>query len=75
MYKNIYVELAKKGWKKKMLSGQTGIAYNTLLSKLAGSYPFTLDECFLIKDALDPNLTIEYLFKESEWGGELNYDW
>ena len=69
MYKNIDVELAKKGWKKKMLSGQTGIAYNTLLSKLAGSYPFTLDECFLIKDALDPNLTIEYLFKESEWGG------
>lgn len=66
MYKNIDVELAKKGWNKKMLSSKTGIAYNTLLSKLAGSYPFTLDECFLVKDVLDRNLTIEYLFKETE---------
>ena len=64
MYKNIEVELARKGWTKKMLSEKTKIAYNTLLSKLSRQYPFTLDECFTIKDALDPSLTIEYLFKE-----------
>jgi hypothetical protein len=64
MYKNIDVELARLGWNKKRLSLQTGIAYNTLLAKLAGSYPFTLDECFLIKDVLNPELTVEYLFEE-----------
>ena len=65
MYKNIEVELARKGWNKKMLSQKTKIAYNTLLSKLGGTYPFTLDECFLIKDALNASLTIEYLFRKS----------
>lgn len=71
MYTNIDVELAKAGWNKKMLSLQTGIAYNTLLAKLAGSYPFTLDECFLIKEALNPALTIEYLFEEKRYSNKI----
>lgn len=70
MYKNIEIELARKGWNKKTLSENTKIGYNTLLSKLSRQYPFTLDECFLIKDALNPTLTIEYLFKESDTESE-----
>lgn len=63
MYEAIEIELLKKRWSKKTLSAKTGIKYSTLLGKFSGKFPFSLDESFRIKKALNSSNSIEKLFK------------
>lgn len=65
MYVQVDIELAAARMNRKELSEKTGIAYNTLLMKLSGKSPITLDESFIIKKALGTKIPIEKLFDKS----------
>ena len=62
MYREVNVELARKGMTKKGLAQKIGMRYQTLLGKLSGKYPITYDECLEIKKGLESDLTLEELF-------------
>lgn len=66
MYVQVDIELAAARMNRKELAERSGIAYNTLLSKLSGKYPMTLDECFAIKKALGSKKSLEKLFERTE---------
>ena len=65
MYLQVDIELTASRMSRKDLAGKIGMSYNTLLQKLAGKFPITLDEAFAIKKALGSKKPIEKLF-ESE---------
>lgn len=65
MYKELDVELTRKGMTRKDLSEKTGIRYQTLNSKLRKEYPLTFDECLKIKAALQSDMPLEKLFSAS----------
>lgn len=52
MYKNLNVELARLGWNIIRLSEETGIKYQTLVTKMKGNSEFKFDECLAIKKAM-----------------------
>lgn len=64
MYRVLESRLAYLGINKKTMAEETGINYNTLLSKLSGKSKITLDEAIKIKDYLNESLSIEELFKD-----------
>ncbi len=66
MYKQIEAGLILSGISKKELAQKLGIAYNTLLIKLKGESPFTLDEAFKIRDCLNKSMPIDEMFKRSQ---------
>ena len=65
MYLNIKAELARQNLSVVDLSYKTGIRYQTLVDKLNGKYPMTLDEAKNIKVALGVDLSMEELFARS----------
>lgn len=65
MFRQINVELAKKGWNKKELADKISMNYSTFIGKMNGKYPFTLDECFSVKHALGSTLSLDQLFERS----------
>lgn len=65
MYSNVKAELARKNLSLVDLSNMTGIRYNTLVLKINGHYPLTLDEAKKIKEALKVDLTIDELFERT----------
>ena len=65
MYLNIKAELARQNLSVVDLSHMTGIRYQTLIEKLNGKYPVTLDEALNIKAALGVDLSMEELFARS----------
>ena len=62
MYLNVKAELARQNLSVVDLSNKTGIRYQTLVEKLNGKYPMTLDEAKNIKTALGVDLSMEELF-------------
>ena len=62
MYLNVKAELARQNLSVVDLSNKTGIRYQTLVEKLNGKYPLTLDEAKKIKTALGVDLSMEELF-------------
>ena len=58
MYPNLNAELARRGWNKKVLSEKLDARYATIIDKLNGKYPLTLNECKEIKDKLDMKLSM-----------------
>lgn len=62
MYPNLNAELARRGWSKKVLSEKLGTRYATVVDKLNGKYPLTLNECKAIQEALKTDITIDELF-------------
>lgn len=62
MYKELDIEILRKGMTKKMLAKKANIRYQTLIAKLKGKYPITFDECLKIKEALNSDLPLEILF-------------
>lgn len=62
MYLNVKAELARQNLSVVDLSKKTGIRYQTLVEKLNGKYPLTLDEAKEIKTALGVDLSMEELF-------------
>ena len=65
MYLNVKAELARQNLSVVDLSNKTGIRYQTLVEKLNGKYPMTLDEAKKIKAALGVDLSMEELFARS----------
>ena len=65
MYLNVKAELARQNLSVVDLSYKTGIRYQTLVEKLNGKYPMTLDEAKNIKVALGVDLSMEELFARS----------
>lgn len=66
MYGNLKAEMARKNVTALTLSEKTGIRYQTLTAKIAGSSQFTIKEARAIRDALNPDLTIDELFDDEE---------
>lgn len=62
MYSNVKAELARRNLTVVDLSNMTGIRYQTLVDKINGKYPLTLDEAKKIKAALNVDIAIEELF-------------
>ena len=62
MYLNVKAELARQNLSVVDLSNKTGIRYQTLVEKLNGKYPMTLDEAKNTKAALGVDLSMEELF-------------
>ena len=62
MYLNVKAELARQNLSVVDLSNKTGIRYQTLVEKLNGKYPMTLDEAKNIKTALGVDISMEELF-------------
>ena len=58
MYLNVKAELARQNLSVVDLSNKTGIRYQTLVEKLNGKYPLTLDEAKNIKAALGTALLL-----------------
>lgn len=67
MYPNLNAELARRGWTKKVLSEKLDVRYATIVDKLNGKYPLTLNECKEIKDKLDTKMSIDELFLQNEY--------
>lgn len=63
MYANVKAELARRNLSIVDLSEKTGIRYQTLVDKINGKFPLTLEEAKKIKDALDVSLSLEELFE------------
>lgn len=65
MYSNVKAELARKSLTVVDLSNKTGIRYQTLVDKINGKYPVTLDEAKMIKSALEVDVPLEELFEQN----------
>jgi lambda repressor-like predicted transcriptional regulator len=65
MYSNVKAELARRNLTLVDLSNRTGIRYQTLVDKINGKYPLTLDEAKRIKDALGVEISIDELFERA----------
>ena len=70
MYLNVKAELARQNLSVVDLSNKTGIRYQTLVEKLNGKYPMTLDEAKKIKAALGVDISMEELFARKETNNE-----
>ena len=65
MYLNVKAELARRDMSLVDLSNKTGIKYMSLIRKINGKYPLTLDEAKLIKKSLEVDVPLEELFEVS----------
>ena len=63
MYLNVKAELARRDMSLVDLSNMTGIKYMSLIRKINGKYPLTLDEAKLIKKSLEVDVPLEELFE------------
>lgn len=63
-FKNLLAELARAGLSQKQLATGTSISPETLSKKIRGKSEFTLGECKRIRDYINPDLKLEYLFQE-----------
>ena len=61
MYENLKIEMVKKGITNAQLASLLGIHANSVANKIAHG-PFSIEDAFLIKNILFPDLDIAYLF-------------
>ena len=66
MYHNLDAEMARAKITRNMLAKQIGRTPTTLSLKLNGKAPLTLAECIEIKNAVNPDCTVDYLFATEE---------
>lgn len=65
MYSNVKAELARKNMTMVNLSNSTGIRYQTLVDKVNGKFPITVEEAKKIKSALAVDIPLDELFEQS----------
>ena len=65
-YKNLKVEMARAGLNQRMLAEKAGMKKDTLSRKLTGGSEFLLPECLKIRNFLNPELKLEYLFADGD---------
>lgn len=64
MYLNLEAEIARRKLTAPEIADAAGMKEWAFSGKRNGKTEFTLSECKRIRDALNPELTIEYLFEE-----------
>lgn len=75
MYKNLKIEMLRRDLSVKELSKKMFDDFNiqcspsALYSKIRGDYEFTLEEASSIRDIIDENMSIKYLFEKEESKG------
>lgn len=62
MFPNLDAEMARRKIKQIELAKKIHKTPTTLSLKLNGKAPITLTECIEIKNAVNPNCSVEYLF-------------
>ena len=62
MYPNLRAEIARKGMSLCDFAKAVGMAYQTLRAKINGFREFTYPEVVMIRNYLNPEISIEYLF-------------
>lgn len=65
MYSNVKAEAARKSMTMVDLSAKTGIRYQTLVDKVNGKFPITVEEAKKIKSALAVDIPLDELFEQS----------
>ena len=66
MLRTLKAEMARRDMTALDLSEKTGIRYQTLTAKISETSPITLKEAKAIRDAVNPDLTIDELFDDEE---------
>ena len=66
MYSNVKAEAARKSMTMVDLSAKTGIRYQTLVDKVNGKFPITVEEAKKIKSALAVDIPLDELFEQSK---------
>lgn len=64
MYNNLKAELVRKNMSQEELARIIDIDNKTLSFKMLGKSKFNVDEMWLIKNQVFPDLTLDYLFKQ-----------
>lgn len=62
MFPNLDAEMARRKITKAVLAEKVGRTPTTLSLKLNGKAPLTLTECIEIRDVVNPECSIDYLF-------------
>lgn len=62
MYPNLDAEMARRKITRAMVAEVVGKTPSTLSLKLNGKAPLTLAECVEIKNAVNPESSVDYLF-------------
>ncbi len=65
-YKNLKVEMARAGLNQRMLAEKAGMKKDTFNRKITGGSDWTLPECLKIRNILNPELKLEYLFADGD---------
>lgn len=65
MYENLEKLLKERKITKLSMAESMDMRYPTLVDKLAGKYPLSLDQAMEIKNKFFPDLTIEELFRRT----------
>lgn len=63
MFPNLDAEMARKKITRAALAEKINKTPTTLSLKLNGKAPLTLNECVEIKNAVNPECTVDYLFE------------
>lgn len=63
MFPNLNAEMARKNITRASLANKIHKTPTTLSLKLNGKAPITLSECMEIKEALETDLSVDYLFE------------
>jgi transcriptional regulator with XRE-family HTH domain len=66
MFPNLDAEMARQKMTRTELAKRINKTPTTLSLKLNGKAPITLNECVEIKEAINPQLSIDYLFDTEE---------
>ena len=66
MYRNLEAEMKRANVNKYQLAKCIGKTYNTVLQKMSGKYPFTLDEAMKIHQEFFPQLDFTKLFEAED---------
>lgn len=66
MYRNLEAEMRRANVNKYQLANCIGKTYNTVLQKMSGKYPFTLDEAMKIHQEFFPQLEFTNLFEAED---------
>lgn len=63
---NLEAEMTRKKISKNMIAKILNISYGTVCAKMNGNSTFDVVEAFKIRDYVDPELQIDYLFATDE---------
>lgn len=66
MYPNLEAEMARRKITRLKVAGAIGKTPSTLSLKLNGKAPLTLAECIEIKNVVNPESSVDYLFATEE---------